>query len=112
MFRFRGFAWLLMALAALPGLTLQPAAAAAEAVPYTCSITEDGGSVRITVSNPARVARSCLVACQFQTPLCPLRQRRDVHQERRRRATPEADPRLRRLHPPLVHVVSPDVASR
>ncbi len=69
MFRSRGLVLLLTALATLPGLTLRPAAAAAETVPYTCTISEDGGSVRITVSNPARVARSCLVACQFQTPL-------------------------------------------
>lgn len=69
MFRSRGFVWLVMALAALSGLTLRPVTAAAESVPYSCSITGDGGSVRITVSNPARVARSCLVACQFQTPL-------------------------------------------
>lgn len=69
MFRSRGFGWIVAALLALPSAVLWPATASAEAVPFTCSISEDGGSVRITVSNPARVARSCLVACQFQTPL-------------------------------------------
>jgi hypothetical protein len=40
-----------------------------EAVPFSCTILEDGMSVRISVSNPARVARSCLVSCRFATPL-------------------------------------------
>jgi hypothetical protein len=39
-----------------------------ESVPFTCTILEDGMSVRITVSNPARSARSCLVSCRFATP--------------------------------------------
>ena len=40
----------------------------AESVPFTCTILEDGMSVRITVSNPAGTARSCLVSCRFATP--------------------------------------------
>jgi hypothetical protein len=47
-----------------------PAAAPAfaEAVPFSCTILEDGMSVRIKISNPARSARSCLVSCRFATP--------------------------------------------
>jgi hypothetical protein len=40
----------------------------AEAVPFSCTILDDGMSVRINVSNPGRVARSCLVSCRFATP--------------------------------------------
>ena len=47
---------------------LTASAAFAEAVPYTCTILEDGLSVRISVSNPASTARSCLVSCRFATP--------------------------------------------
>jgi hypothetical protein len=43
-------------------------AAFAESVPFRCTILEDGKSVRINVSNPARAARSCLVSCRFTTP--------------------------------------------
>ena len=40
----------------------------AETVPFSCTILGDGLSVHITVSNPAPVARSCLVSCRFATP--------------------------------------------
>ena len=43
--------------------------ALAEAVPFSCTILDDGYSARINISNPARVARSCLVSCRFATPL-------------------------------------------
>ncbi|ETR75111.1 hypothetical protein X566_20435 [Afipia sp. P52-10] len=69
MFRFRCFVLAMAMLGAIPASGFLPATAEAESVPFTCTIQEDGGSVRITVSNPARVARSCLVACQFATPL-------------------------------------------
>jgi len=50
-------------------VTLPMATAAfAEAVPFTCTVLEDGQSVRINVSNPAGRARSCLVTCRFATP--------------------------------------------
>jgi hypothetical protein len=39
----------------------------AEAVPFSCTVLEDGMSVRINVSNPANTARSCLVSCRFST---------------------------------------------
>lgn len=54
---------LLSAAAALPATV-----AFAEAVPFSCTILDEGTSVRITVSNPARAARSCLVSCRFATP--------------------------------------------
>lgn len=64
---------MLMRLRAFP-LALAAAGFAAEpgrteAVPYTCTIVNDGFAVRINVSNPGRVDRSCLVSCRFQTPL-------------------------------------------
>lgn len=68
MFRFRNCASALAALSVLPSVALLPVAASAEAVPFNCTILDDGGSVRISVSNPARVPRSCLVSCRFSTP--------------------------------------------
>ena len=41
----------------------------AEAVPFSCTIINDGFAVRINVSNPARADRSCLVSCRFATPI-------------------------------------------
>ena len=55
-------------LPALAGLSLTGSVAFAEAVPFTCTILEDGMSVRINVSNPANIDRSCLVNCRFATP--------------------------------------------
>ena len=52
----------------LAGLALTAGTAFAESVPFTCTILEDGLSVRINVSNPASTARSCLVSCRFATP--------------------------------------------
>ena len=52
----------------LAAVCLTAGAAFAEAVPYTCTILEDGLSVRISVSNPAATARSCLVSCRFASP--------------------------------------------
>lgn len=52
---------------AAAGLTAD--VARAEAVPFTCTIVNDGLAVRINVSNPARAERSCLVTCRFATPL-------------------------------------------
>ena len=51
----------------LAAVGLTASVAFAEAVPYTCTILEDGLSVRISVSNPASTARSCLVSCRFAT---------------------------------------------
>jgi hypothetical protein len=56
-------------LLAVAAAGLAVTAALAEEVPFSCTILEDGYSVRINVSNPARVARSCLVSCRFATPL-------------------------------------------
>jgi hypothetical protein len=53
-----------LALAAAP---LAAAVASAESVPFSCTILEDGTTVRINVSNPASEARSCLVSCRFAT---------------------------------------------
>lgn len=47
---------------------LAASGARAETVPFSCTILEDGMSVRINISNPARRARSCLVSCRFATP--------------------------------------------
>lgn len=44
-------------------------ASLAESAPFSCTILADGESVRINVTNSARVARSCLVSCRFSTPL-------------------------------------------
>jgi hypothetical protein len=52
---------------ALVGLTADPAMA--EAVPFSCTIVNDGYAVRINVSNPARADRSCLVSCRFATSI-------------------------------------------
>jgi hypothetical protein len=68
MFRFR-IGTMALAVLSAASWALLPETALAEAVPFTCTILEDGGSVRINVSNPARVPRSCLVACQFSTPI-------------------------------------------
>jgi hypothetical protein len=56
-------------LLAMAAVSLTASAAFAEAVPFSCTILDDGYAVRINVSNPARVARSCLVSCRFATPL-------------------------------------------
>ena len=40
----------------------------AEAVPFSCTVVNDGYAVRIGVSNPAAADRSCLVSCRFKTP--------------------------------------------
>lgn len=53
---------------ALAAASLNAGTAFAEAVPYSCTILDDGMSVRINVSNPSRAARSCLVSCRFETP--------------------------------------------
>jgi hypothetical protein len=50
---------------AAAGLWAPPARA--EAVPFNCTILDDGRAVRITVSNPASAERSCLVSCRFST---------------------------------------------
>ena len=50
---------------ALAGLTAGPALA--ESVPFSCTLLEDGMSVRISVSNPATTPRSCLVSCRYST---------------------------------------------
>ena len=39
----------------------------AESVPFSCTIIDDGATVRINISNPAATARSCLVSCRFAT---------------------------------------------
>jgi hypothetical protein len=52
----------------LAATLLTATAAFAEAVPFTCTVLEDGLTVRISVSNPAGSARSCLVTCRFATP--------------------------------------------
>ena len=54
---------------ALALVTLTAETALAEAVPFSCTIVNDGMAVRINVSNPAREARSCLVSCRFTTPV-------------------------------------------
>ena len=50
---------------ATAGLTAERARA--EAVPFSCTILDDGRAVRINVSNPANAERSCLVSCRFST---------------------------------------------
>ena len=60
--RFGAFA---LALAAL-GLAVD--VCLAETVPFSCTIINDGFAVRISVTNPARADRSCLVTCRFATP--------------------------------------------
>jgi hypothetical protein len=54
---------------ALVAVGLTADVANAEAVPFSCTIIDDGFAVRISVSNPARASRSCLVSCRFATPL-------------------------------------------
>jgi hypothetical protein len=56
-----------IALACAAAGFLSASAAWAEAVPFSCTILDDGLSVRIHVSNPATSARSCLVSCRFTT---------------------------------------------
>src|SRR5262245_49848017 len=53
---------------ALAVVALTVTAAAAETVPFSCTIINDGFAVRINVSNPGRTERSCLVTCRFATP--------------------------------------------
>jgi hypothetical protein len=60
--------WLPTIALALAATGLTASGAFAEAVPFTCTILDDGQSVRINVSNPAGAARSCLVSCRFATP--------------------------------------------
>lgn len=43
------------------------AAAQAETVPFRCDLRDDGRTVHISVSNPSRDARSCIVSCRFAT---------------------------------------------
>lgn len=53
---------------ALTAVLLTADLAVAEAVPFTCTVVNDGFAVRINVSNPASAERSCLVSCRFKTP--------------------------------------------
>ena len=62
MARVLGLVMLVLAAAGLP-----PDRAMAEAVPFSCTIVNDGQAVRINVSNPAGAERSCLVSCRFST---------------------------------------------
>lgn len=41
--------------------------AQAETVPFKCELRDEGRTVHISVSNPSRDARSCLVSCRFAT---------------------------------------------
>lgn len=54
---------------ALAAASLAADVCLAETVPFSCTIIDDGYAVRINVSNPAGVDRSCLVSCRFQTPV-------------------------------------------
>lgn len=51
---------------ALTMFALAPAAHA-ETIPFKCDLRDDGRTVHISVSNPSRDARSCLVSCRFAT---------------------------------------------
>lgn len=53
---------------ALAAASLAASAASAETAPFSCTVLDDGMSVRINVSNLARFPRSCLVSCRFATP--------------------------------------------
>lgn len=55
-----------MALALLL-LACGTAAVPAETVPFKCDLRDDGRTVHISVSNPSRDVRSCLVSCRFAT---------------------------------------------
>lgn len=39
----------------------------AESVPFKCELRDDGRTVHVSVSNPSRDSRSCLVSCRFAT---------------------------------------------
>jgi hypothetical protein len=61
-------AWFGVVALALAALGLTAERASAEAVPFSCTVVNDGYAVRINVSNPAGADRSCLVSCRFKTP--------------------------------------------
>ena len=61
-------AWFGIVALALALLGFSAERASAEAVPFSCTVVNDGLAVRINVSNPANAERSCLVSCRFKTP--------------------------------------------